>query len=228
MRLRDSILGFLLLSSACPGKPQQPISQPVIVIKKETQNNRLPGEIVVALTEASDLCTRLYTETEPERLRTATVYDTEQANKDYEYCRAAVEKLVSHDPSMVVYTKASESKGVDVPDLKAKADQIPARIEEAKLLFAKRQQEQQEALKTQWTNLLTGKGDRLKIFEENGQPTASDATGDSPEEIASAKTWIYYSRPFEKGGKQVIEVKTFEFKKNNKLNKKTVDTQEYQ
>lgn len=231
MSARCSVIAALslLLLSGCGdknkggGEPTEPTGQPV----KGAEAKTAPVEVVEALDKAMTSCKKLHEEADPERVKTAGTYDSGAATRAYEDdCKASFELAVNKDATLASYKGPLNSKGsYDVPALKKYVDEIPGRIEIAKAAFDEMEAARKEAEKKEWEPLL--KGDRLKVFQENGKPTLTDAPDTTASAQATAKTWIYQSAPREQDGKKVIDVKTYVFKKDKLSGKPKTEVQDY-
>ena len=89
----------------------------------------------------------------------------------------------------------------------------------AKTTYEEAAKLRKEEEKKIWEPLL--KNDKLKVYQEKGRPTSSNATVDEPAAIAQATTWIYESAPRDDKGKKVIDRTTYKFKKDGKADGKS-------
>jgi hypothetical protein len=217
-RTSITALALLLAVSAC-NKDKTDGTTPVD--KKPTvekpKGKTVPAEVAEALTKAKDGCAKVHDAADPEKAKES--YDAAAASKMYEEeCKAPLAMAIEKDATLAAYKGDLNGKVIDVVAIKTMADATPGRIEIAKASYEEAVALKKEEEKKLWEPLL--KNDKLKVFQEKGKPTSSNATAAEPPAIAQATIWIYESAPRDQNGKQVIDKTTHKFKKDGKADGK--------
>jgi hypothetical protein len=213
------LAGLALLAGCKKDKPEQPTGQP-----QPTEKTVTP-EVATALERAASTCKKTYDATDPDKIKAEVAFDEAATEKGREDCTQSLDLVLTKDASLASYKGEIQDRPYDIPALKKMASDLPGRIEVAKATFEDAVKAKKEAERAEWMPLL--KGDRVKVFEENGKPTSTDASDTTTAAAAAATTWIYQSPPRQDGDKQVVDVKTYKFKKDKLSGKPVTKTEPY-
>jgi hypothetical protein len=219
--LRNSLtaLAMILAVGACK-KDKGDGTTPVDNDKKPaetTKTKKVSPEIAEALAKAKVGCAKVNEEADPDKAKDA--YDAAAAQKTYEEeCKAPLEAAISSDATLAAYKGDVNGKVIDVISIKKLSDSIPGRIEIAKSTYEEAAKIRKEEEKKIWEPLL--KNDKLKVYQEKGVPTSSNATATDAAAVAQASIWIFESAPRDDKGRKVVDKTTYKFKKDGKADGK--------
>jgi hypothetical protein len=221
-----ALFALSLLGMGCP-KDKGDVTNPTDGKgKPAAAAKKVAPEILADLDKATELCKRAYDAADAEKIQPSEpAYDADAVQKDADECKASLERALSKDASLAAYKGEIDERPYDVPALKKQADEIPGRLLIAKDTYDKAVQAKKDAEKAEWEPLL--KGDRLKIFQEKGVPSSTDAADIGTPAAAVAKTWVYQSAPRDDNGKKVVDVTIYTFKKDKLSGKPKVEVQDY-
>jgi hypothetical protein len=220
--LRNSLAAFamILAVGACPkdkGKGTTPVDTTKKPVDVPVKSKTIPPEIAEALTKAQAGCSKVHDEADPEKAKAS--YDAAAAQKFYEdECKGPLETALGKDATLASYKGDVSGKVIDVGAVKKMADATPGRIEIAKTTYEEAAKARKDEEKKIWEPLL--KNDKLKIYQDKGVPTSSNATATDAAAVAQATIWIYESSPRDEKGKMVVDKTTYKFKKDGKADGK--------
>lgn len=218
-------LSVLVLGAGCPKNKGGEVKEPGKTTKTETPAKKVAPEIVADLDSAQSLCKKAYDAADVEKIQASSAYNEAAAQKDYTECKAALDRALAKDATLASYKGEIDDKPYDIPALSKMAADTEGRLVIAKDTYDKIVAAQKEAERAEWEPLL--KADRLKLYQERGKPTITDGADITAAAAAVAKTWIYHSEPRDQGGKMVIDVTTYTFKKDKYAGKPKTETQDY-